>query len=166
MDGRQAVQIVTNEFATGLTLDSSNSKLYFISMMQNYELKSVNYFGENLKTITVRSHHKDLFKHTIKVSYFPAKRILMWNGDRRLVYGHVDGDEVNNVTLAFEAKKDQAIEAFVAVYKEIQPQIQSKCQNENFCHDDICIHVPNLALPHTSKFNEVCLRFVKLCSIN
>ena len=160
MDGRQAVQIVTHEFATGLTLDSEHSKVYFISMMQNYQLKSVDYSGGDLKTLTVRSHHGnlDLFKHTVKVSYFPAKRVLMWNGDRRLVYGFINGDEVTNVTLAYEAKKDQAIEAFVAVYGEIQPQIQSKCQNESFCSNDICIHVPNLSLHRDSKFNEICLR--------
>ena len=158
MDGRQAVQIVTNEFATGLTLDPSSSKLYYISMMQSYQLKSVDYFGGNLKTINVRTHHKDLFKHTIKLSYFPAKHILMWNGDRRLVYGYVQEDEVSNVTLAFEVKRDETIEAFTAVYEEIQPQISSKCQSEDFCHDEICIHVPNLGLPRNTKFNEVCLR--------
>ena len=129
--------------------------------MPNHALKSVEYNGQDLKIIQVNSHHKDVFKHNIKLNLLPEKKILVWNdGDHRLLYGRLQGDTLQNVTLAYETKRDETIKGFAAIYAETQPQVKdSKCNQENFCPNGICLHVPMTTNTTNSpqKVKEVCI---------
>ena len=108
-------------------------------------LMSVDYNGNSMKTIQVQSHHKDVFKHTFKLSLVSGDPdILIWNnGGHRLVSGKLQGDNLQNVTLAYETKSDEIIVAFVALYLDTQPQVKgSNCNQEDFCPDGICLRLP------------------------
>ena len=113
-------------------------------MKANDALMSVDYSGNNLKTIQVQSHHKDVFKHTFKLSLVPGTNVLIWNnGGHRLVFGKLQGDNLQNVTLAYETKSDEVIKAFVALYLDTQPQVNdSNCNQEDFCPNGICLRLP------------------------
>ena len=108
-------------------------------------LMSVDYNGNSMKTIQVQSHHKDVFKHTFKLSLVSGDPdVLIWNnGGHRLVSGKLQGDNLQNVTLAYETKSDEIIVAFVALYLDTQPQVKdSNCNQEDFCPDGICLRLP------------------------